>query len=98
MFFKVAFHCVANKELCKLPLENLLTIFPLFSLVYIYLCAKLPQNCQGLKVEEVRPFDVTLLLGIQRRKLGQDLLFLLISQVLLKLLLGHKVAVLQQLV
>lgn len=64
----------------------------------LYLCPKLPQHCQRLKVEEVRPFNVTFLLRIKRCKLGQDFLLLFISQVLIKLLLRYKVAVLQQLI
>lgn len=68
------------------------------SAVNEYLCAKLPQHCKRFKVQEVRPFNVTLLLRIQCCELSQNFLLLLICQVLFKLLLGRKVAVLQQLI
>lgn len=73
------------------------SVYRLFILM-LYLGAKLPQHCQSFKVEEIRPFNMTLLLRIQSCKLGQNFLLLLISQVLIKLLLGCIVAVLQQLI
>lgn len=63
-----------------------------------HLCAELLQHCQGLKVEEVGPLDVTLLLRIQSGELGQDFLLLVVAQVFVELLLGGEVTVLQQLV
>lgn len=63
-----------------------------------YLCAKLPQHGQGLKVQEVGPLDLTLFLRVQCSELGQDFLLLFVGQVFVELLLGHEVTILQQLV
>lgn len=90
-----------NIEQVQVKLRNLLPFSNnaySTSVMNEYLCAKLPQHCKRFKVQEVRPFNVTLLLRIQRCKLSQNFLLLLICQVLIKLLLGCKVAVLQQLI
>lgn len=63
-----------------------------------YLCAKLSQHSQRLKVEEIGPFNLTLPVRVQSSKLGQNLLLLFIGQIFIRLLLGDKVAVLEQLV
>lgn len=87
MIFKITSGCVTNQKVNWFS-----------QCCILYLCTKLSQYCQRLVVQEVGPLDVTLLLGIKRCKLGQNLLLLFISQVLIKLLLGCKVTVLQQLI